>query len=58
MYRGDIQPFTQFGLRLKQDGHRVRLATHASFRSYVIEKGLEYYPLAGDPVVLSASTAL
>ena len=51
--RGDIQPFAQLGLRLQQDGHRVRLATHASFRQYVTQKGLEYYPLAGDPVVLS-----
>lgn len=51
--RGDIQPFRQFGLRLKQDGHRVRLATHELFRSYVLEQGLEFYPLAGDPMLLS-----
>eukprot|EP01034_Spumella_vulgaris_P023338 gene23338-29550_t len=51
--RGDMQPFVQLGLRLQRDGHRVRLATHASFRSYIIDKGLEFYPLAGDPVKLS-----
>lgn len=51
--RGDIQPFRQFGVRLKEDGHRVRLATHELFRSYVLEKGLEFYPLAGDPILLS-----
>lgn len=51
--RGDIQPFRQFGMRLMEDGHRVRLATHELFRSYVLEKGLEFYPLAGDPVLLS-----
>jgi UDP:flavonoid glycosyltransferase YjiC (YdhE family) len=51
--RGDIQPFTQLGLRLQRDGHRVRLATHSMFRQYVVDKGLEFYPLAGDPMVLS-----
>lgn len=51
--RGDIQPFTQFGVRLKQDGHRIRLATHECFRSYILSHGLEFYPLGGDPVLLS-----
>lgn len=53
IHRGDIQPFRQFGMRLKEDGHRVRLATHELFRSYILEKGLEFYPLAGDPKLLS-----
>lgn len=48
-----MQPFVQLGLRLLQDGHRVRLATHACFREYVAGKGLEFYPLAGDPLKLS-----
>eukprot|EP01040_Poterioochromonas_malhamensis_P011123 gene11123-12120_t len=51
--RGDVQPFTELGLRLQADGHRVRLATHECFRSYILEKGLEFYPLAGDPMLLS-----
>ena len=48
-----MQPFVQLGLRLQRDGHRVRLATHACFRDYVQGKGLEFYPLAGDPLKLS-----
>lgn len=48
-----MQPFVQLGLRLQRDGHRVRLATHACFRDYVQGKGLEFFPLAGDPLKLS-----
>ena len=41
------------GLKLKEYGHRVRLASHAVYRSVVLECGLEFYPLGGDPKVLS-----
>lgn len=52
--RGDVQPFVQLGCRLMADGHRVRLATHARFRSFVTShEGLEFYPLKGDPTKLS-----
>ena len=53
MCRGDIHPFTLLGKRLIADGHRVRLATHACFSDYVRGEGLEFYPLAGDPMKLS-----
>jgi sterol 3beta-glucosyltransferase len=56
MRRGDVQPFALLGKRLLADGHRVRLATHACFREFVLSYdggGLEFYPLAGDPVKLS-----
>lgn len=48
-----MQPFTQLGARLQADGHRVRVATHSCFRDYIIAQGLEFYPIAGDPVKLS-----
>ena len=51
--RGDITPFCCIGLKLLQDGHRVRVATHTCFKELVLEKGLDFYPLAGDPVKLS-----
>ena len=31
----------------------MRLASHAVYRSVVLECGLEFYPLGGDPKVLS-----
>lgn len=51
-----MQPFALLGMKLLQDGHRVRLATHECYRQYVLSfggGGLEFFPLAGDPVKLS-----
>lgn len=50
---GDLNPFIGIGKRLVQDGHRVRIGSHAMYRSNVMEEGLEFYPLAGDPQELS-----
>jgi hypothetical protein len=33
-------------------GHRVRLATHETFRKFVRENDLEFFLLAGDPAAL------
>jgi len=52
--RGDVQPFTVLGKLLQSSGHRVRLATHEMYREQVMECGLEFYPLEGDPTKLSA----
>ncbi|KAK6911264.1 Glycosyltransferase family 28, N-terminal domain [Dillenia turbinata] len=51
--RGDVQPFVAIGKRLQEHGHRVRLATHANFREFVLTAGLEFFPLGGDPKVLA-----
>ncbi|KAH7571390.1 hypothetical protein JRO89_XS04G0036000 [Xanthoceras sorbifolium] len=51
--RGDVQPFVAIGKRLQEDGHRVRLATHANFEDFVLTAGLEFFPLGGDPKVLA-----
>lgn len=50
--RGDVQPFIALGKMLVAYGHRVRLATHAVFETFVRGNGLEFYPLAGDPADL------
>ncbi len=53
--RGDVQPFVALGKVLKSTyGHRVRLATHPTFQSFVEENGLEFFSIGGDPAELMA----
>ena len=53
--RGDVQPFVALGQVLKKTyGHRVRLATHPTFRGFVEENGLEFFSIGGDPAELMA----
>ncbi|CAH8343622.1 unnamed protein product [Eruca vesicaria subsp. sativa] len=51
--RGDVQPFVAIAKRLQDYGHRIRLATHANFKEFVLTAGLEFYPLGGDPKLLA-----
>ena len=53
--RGDVQPFVALGKVLKEKyNHRVRLATHGTFRHFVEENGLEFFNIGGDPAELMA----
>jgi UDP:flavonoid glycosyltransferase YjiC (YdhE family) len=53
--RGDVQPFIALGQVLKNTyGHRVRVATHPTFREFVMENGLEFFSIGGDPAELMA----
>lgn len=53
--RGDVQPFVALGKILKEKyGHQVRLATHAIFKSFVEDNGLEFFSIGGDPAALMA----
>jgi hypothetical protein len=50
--RGDIQPFIALGKTLKEYGHTVRVATHPTFKQFVMENGLEFFSVGGDPAEL------
>ena len=53
--RGDVQPFVALGRVLKSEyGHRIRLATHGTFKKFVEENGLEFFDIGGDPSELMA----
>jgi len=53
--RGDVQPFIALGKLLKTTyGHRVRLATHPTFKKSVEDNGLEFFSIGGDPSELMA----
>ncbi|KAK7270424.1 hypothetical protein RIF29_23546 [Crotalaria pallida] len=55
--RGDVQPFLAIAQRLQEYGHRVRLATHANFNTFVKSNGVDFYPLGGDPRILAGYMA-
>lgn len=46
---GDVQPYVALGKLLLQDGHRVRIATHGTFESFIAEAGLEFFDIGGNP---------
>ncbi|QDS71101.1 hypothetical protein FKW77_009183 [Venturia effusa] len=53
--RGDVQPFLALGKVLKETyGHRVRLATHPTFKDFIEGNGLEFFSIGGDPSELMA----
>lgn len=53
-FQGDVQPFLALGQELRKYGHRVRLATHPIFESFVLNHGLEFFSIGGDPAELMA----
>lgn len=53
--RGDVQPFISLGKVLKEKySHRVRIATHLAFKTFVEQNDLEFFNIGGDPTELMA----
>lgn len=50
--RGDVQPYIALCKGLMADGHKVRIATHGEFKSWVESHGIEFKPVGGDPAEL------
>jgi len=46
--RGDVQPFLNLGIGLREAGHDVQVATAEDFEDLVKEQGLDFIPLRGD----------
>jgi len=47
--RGDVQPLIALGSGLKRAGHEVKIATHDIFKEMITSRGLEFFPIYGNP---------
>ncbi|KAL3671187.1 hypothetical protein V7S43_004367 [Phytophthora oleae] len=52
-WREIVQQYVAIGLRLKEDGHCVRIATNAVHRDRISSAGLGFYPLGGSISTIS-----
>jgi sterol 3beta-glucosyltransferase len=52
--RGDVQPFIPIAQLLQKPphNHRVRIATHGTFKKFVEDNGVEFFNIGGDPEAL------
>ncbi|KAJ8544291.1 hypothetical protein ON010_g11977 [Phytophthora cinnamomi] len=48
-WNNGVKQFVAIGIKLKEQGHRVRVAANERFRTEIMTRGLEFYPLAGAP---------
>src|SRR5215217_7513065 len=53
--RGDVQPYIALGLGLKNAKHEVRLATSANFAAAIRRRGLDFFPIEGEPQAMLQS---
>lgn len=50
--RGDVQPYIALCKGLIKEGHRPKIATHLEFKDWILEHGIDFEPVAGDPAEL------
>jgi UDP:flavonoid glycosyltransferase YjiC (YdhE family) len=55
--RGDVQPFVALARGIREEGHRVRIATHDIHAPLVGEHGLEFASIRGNPKEIMESLA-
>ncbi|SDN18248.1 glycosyltransferase [Allokutzneria albata] len=53
--RGDVAPFTGLGVRLREAGYEVAIASYDEFGGFVREAGLEFRSIPGDPRGIGAT---
>ncbi|KAH7883851.1 glycosyltransferase family 1 protein [Phlebopus sp. FC_14] len=50
--RGDVQPYIALAKELIKDGHKVKIATHGEFKTWIESHNIEYGYVGGDPAEL------
>lgn len=50
--RGDVQPYIALAKALVEEGHRVTIATHKEFESWIKSHEISFKPIAGNPADL------
>ena len=49
IFQGDVQPYVALGKQLEKGGHCVRIASHETFREFVLASGLDFFSIGGNP---------
>lgn len=52
--RGDVQPYIALGKGLQAEGHKVTIATHEEFETWIVGHNIGFKKIAGNPAELMA----
>ena len=50
--RGDIQPYIALCIKLNEQGHQTKIATHGEYKHWIESFGIEHCEVGGDPAEL------